>query len=194
MPEALAETRLKPTWRWQRMLDGDIYTSVSEIGDAENISKSYVRRSNRAWALSMHRLAQCLLCAAFVRRSSRPARRGWSHLLLASGRRETSLVLGRHLVWGVAPPVATFNHSSLPLAPGRALRAARAELRTFAAFAAAGSGPASSASAPEPWMPPTNKPYWEQLQNQDTSSLLRAIIALLSMCSRLRRCPMAPPL
>jgi hypothetical protein len=41
---------LAQAWRWQRMLDGDIYTSVSEIGDAENISKSYVRCSNRAWA------------------------------------------------------------------------------------------------------------------------------------------------
>jgi hypothetical protein len=26
------------------MLDADVYTSVSEIGDTENISKSYVRR------------------------------------------------------------------------------------------------------------------------------------------------------
>jgi hypothetical protein len=73
-------------------------------------------------SISMHRLAQCLPCAAFVRRSSRPARRGWSHLLLASGRRGTSLVLGRHLVWGVAPPVTTFDHSSLPLAPSGADR------------------------------------------------------------------------
>jgi hypothetical protein len=31
-------------WCWQRMLDEGVYTSVSEIGDAENISKSYVSR------------------------------------------------------------------------------------------------------------------------------------------------------
>jgi hypothetical protein len=31
-------------WRWQRMLDNGVYASVSEIGDAENISKSYVSR------------------------------------------------------------------------------------------------------------------------------------------------------
>jgi hypothetical protein len=31
-------------WRWQRMLDEGVYASVSEIGDAENISKSYVSR------------------------------------------------------------------------------------------------------------------------------------------------------
>jgi hypothetical protein len=30
--------------RWQRLLDEGVYTSVSEIGDAENISKSYVSR------------------------------------------------------------------------------------------------------------------------------------------------------
>jgi len=30
------------------MLDGGGYASVSEIGDAENISKSYVRCGNRA--------------------------------------------------------------------------------------------------------------------------------------------------
>jgi hypothetical protein len=29
---------------WQRMLDDGVYSSVSEIGDAENISKSYMSR------------------------------------------------------------------------------------------------------------------------------------------------------
>ena len=31
-------------WRWQRMLDDGAYSTVSEIGDAENISKSSVSR------------------------------------------------------------------------------------------------------------------------------------------------------
>ena len=31
-------------WRWQRLLDGGVYASVSDIGNAENISKSYVSR------------------------------------------------------------------------------------------------------------------------------------------------------
>jgi hypothetical protein len=35
---------LARAWRWQRMLDEGIYTSISDIGDAENISKSYVSR------------------------------------------------------------------------------------------------------------------------------------------------------
>jgi hypothetical protein len=35
---------LARAWRWQRMLDEGAYATVSEIGDAENISKSYVSR------------------------------------------------------------------------------------------------------------------------------------------------------
>jgi hypothetical protein len=35
---------LARAWRWQRMLDEGVYASVSDIGDAENISKSYVSR------------------------------------------------------------------------------------------------------------------------------------------------------
>ena len=47
LPDVKALAR---AWRWQRLLDDGVYSSVSEIGDAENISKSYVRCSNRAWA------------------------------------------------------------------------------------------------------------------------------------------------
>jgi hypothetical protein len=39
--------------RWQRMLDEGVYATVSEIGDAENISKSYVSRILRL-ALLVH--------------------------------------------------------------------------------------------------------------------------------------------
>ena len=35
---------LARAWRWQQMLDQGVYATVSEIGDAENISKSYVCR------------------------------------------------------------------------------------------------------------------------------------------------------
>jgi hypothetical protein len=49
-PDGTLVKALARAWRWQRMLDEGVYTSVSEIGDAENISKSYVRCSNRAWA------------------------------------------------------------------------------------------------------------------------------------------------
>jgi hypothetical protein len=43
-PDGALVKALARAWRWQRMLDDCVYTSVSEIGDAENISKSYVSR------------------------------------------------------------------------------------------------------------------------------------------------------
>jgi hypothetical protein len=43
-PEGTLVKALARAWRWQRMLDDGVHASVSEIGDAENISKSYVSR------------------------------------------------------------------------------------------------------------------------------------------------------
>jgi hypothetical protein len=43
-PDGTLIKALARAWRWQRMLNDGVYTSVSEIGDAENISKSYVSR------------------------------------------------------------------------------------------------------------------------------------------------------
>jgi hypothetical protein len=43
-PDGTLIKALARAWRWQRMLDEGLYTSISEIGDAENISKSYVSR------------------------------------------------------------------------------------------------------------------------------------------------------
>jgi hypothetical protein len=43
-PDGALIKALARAWRWQRMLDEGAYTSVSDIGDAENISKSYVSR------------------------------------------------------------------------------------------------------------------------------------------------------
>jgi hypothetical protein len=43
-PDGTLVKALARSWRWQRMLDDGIYTTVSDIGDAENISKSYVSR------------------------------------------------------------------------------------------------------------------------------------------------------
>jgi hypothetical protein len=43
-PDGALVKALARAWRWQRMLDDGVYASVSEIGDAENISKSYVSR------------------------------------------------------------------------------------------------------------------------------------------------------
>jgi hypothetical protein len=43
-PDGTLMKALARAWRWQRMLDDGVYATVSEIGDAENISKSYVSR------------------------------------------------------------------------------------------------------------------------------------------------------
>jgi hypothetical protein len=43
-PDGTLLKALARAWRWQRMLDDGVYASVSDIGDAENISKSYVSR------------------------------------------------------------------------------------------------------------------------------------------------------
>ena len=43
-PEGTLVKALARAWRWQRMLDEGGFASVSEIGEAENISKSYVSR------------------------------------------------------------------------------------------------------------------------------------------------------
>jgi hypothetical protein len=43
-PDGTLVKALARAWRWQRMLDDGGYASVSEIGDAENISKSYISR------------------------------------------------------------------------------------------------------------------------------------------------------
>lgn len=43
-PDGTLVKALARAWRWQRMLDEGVYCSVSEIGDAESISKSYISR------------------------------------------------------------------------------------------------------------------------------------------------------
>jgi hypothetical protein len=43
-PDGTLVKALARAWRWQTLLDEGVYSSVSEIGDAENISKSYVSR------------------------------------------------------------------------------------------------------------------------------------------------------
>jgi hypothetical protein len=43
-PDGTLVKALARAWRWQRLLDDGVYSSVSEVGDAEDISKSYVSR------------------------------------------------------------------------------------------------------------------------------------------------------
>jgi hypothetical protein len=46
-PDGTPAKALARAWRWQRMLDEGVYATVSDIGEAENISKSYVSRMLR---------------------------------------------------------------------------------------------------------------------------------------------------
>ena len=43
-PDGTLVKAMARAWRWQRMLDEGVYATVSDVGDAENISKSYVSR------------------------------------------------------------------------------------------------------------------------------------------------------
>ena len=43
-PDSTLVKALAWAWRWQRLLDDGISTSVSKIGEAEHIGKSYVSR------------------------------------------------------------------------------------------------------------------------------------------------------
>jgi hypothetical protein len=67
--------------RWQRMLDDGVYTSVSEIGDAESISKSYVSRILRLALLAADLIEAILTGDAdqslMLERLERPLPAGW---------------------------------------------------------------------------------------------------------------------
>jgi hypothetical protein len=43
-PDGVLVKALARAWRWQRLLDRGVYGSVTEIAEAERISKSYVSR------------------------------------------------------------------------------------------------------------------------------------------------------
>ena len=80
-PDGTLMKALARAWRWQRMLDEGLYTSVSEIGDAENISKSYVSRILRL-ALLAPDLVQAVLAgttdqALMLEKLERPLAASW---------------------------------------------------------------------------------------------------------------------
>ena len=43
-PDGVLVKALARAWRWQKLLDRGVYASVTEIAEAEKISKSYVSR------------------------------------------------------------------------------------------------------------------------------------------------------
>jgi hypothetical protein len=80
-PDGTLIKALARAWRWQRMLDEGIYTSVSEIGDTENISKSYVSRILRLALLSPDIIEAILVGSAdqslMLERLDRPLPASW---------------------------------------------------------------------------------------------------------------------
>jgi hypothetical protein len=72
---------LARAWRWQRMLDEGVYATVSEIGDAESISKSYVSRILRLALLSPDIIEAILAGSAdqspMLERLERPLPTSW---------------------------------------------------------------------------------------------------------------------
>jgi hypothetical protein len=80
-PDGTLVKALARAWRWQRMLDDGIYTTVSDIGDSENISKSYVSRILRLALLSPDIIEAILAGSAdqslMLERLERPLRSSW---------------------------------------------------------------------------------------------------------------------
>jgi hypothetical protein len=81
-PDGALLKALARAWRWQRMLDEGVYTTVSEIGDAENISKSYVSRILRL-ALLAPEIVEAILAgrtdqSLMLERLERPLPASWT--------------------------------------------------------------------------------------------------------------------
>jgi hypothetical protein len=86
-PDGTLVKALARAWRWQRLLDEGVYTSVSEIGEAENISKSYVSRILRLALLAPdivdEILAGSTAQALVLDRLERPLPASWEEQRLA---------------------------------------------------------------------------------------------------------------
>ena len=88
-PDGTLVKALARAWRWQRMLDEGLDTSVSEIGDAENISKSYVSRILRLALLAPDAIEAILAGstdqALMLERLERPLPVSWREQLQQLG-------------------------------------------------------------------------------------------------------------
>src|ERR671919_413702 len=80
-PDGTLVKALARAWRWQNLLDDGVYASVSDIGDAENISKSYVSRILRLAMLAPD-IVEAILAgtsdqALILERLERPLPASW---------------------------------------------------------------------------------------------------------------------
>jgi hypothetical protein len=88
-PDGSLVKALARAWRWQRQLDQEVYSSVSDIGDAENISKSYVSRILRL-ALLAPDIVEAILAGSgdqsmILERLERPLPASWEEQRHAIG-------------------------------------------------------------------------------------------------------------
>jgi hypothetical protein len=74
---------LARAWRWQRMLDDGVYTSVSEIGYAENISSRILRLALLAPDIVERILAGSADQSLMLERLERPLPPSWEEQRLA---------------------------------------------------------------------------------------------------------------
>ena len=97
-PDGTLIKALARAWRWQRMLDDGVYASVSEIGEAEKISKSYVSRILRLALLAPDIIEMVLAGATdqaiMLERLERPLPGSWEEQ--RSGIQRALLTNGRH--------------------------------------------------------------------------------------------------
>jgi hypothetical protein len=82
-PDGVLPKALARAWRWQKLLDGGVYTSVTEIAEAEKICKSYVNRILRL-ALLAPDLVEAILGGwadqrVMLKRLERPLPANWQH-------------------------------------------------------------------------------------------------------------------
>jgi hypothetical protein len=80
-PDGTLVKALARAWRWQRLLDGGVYTSVTEISEAEGINKSYISRILRLALLAPDTVAAVLAGKAdqalMLERLERPLPASW---------------------------------------------------------------------------------------------------------------------
>jgi len=80
-PDSTLLKALARAWQWQRMLGDGVYVSVSDIGDAEKISKGYVSRILRLALLAPDIVESILVGSAdqslMLQRLERPLPASW---------------------------------------------------------------------------------------------------------------------
>jgi hypothetical protein len=91
-PDGTLVKALARAWRWQKLLDEGVYESVSEIGESECISKSYVSRILRLALLAPDIIETVLegrsSQALMLERLERPLPAAWEeqrHLISSCG-------------------------------------------------------------------------------------------------------------